>query len=77
MAKYLQGKFRCNNPEKYAGNCTNINFRSSWEFKIMRHLDNDTNIIEWSSEEIIIPYRSPLDNKIHRYYPDFKITGKQ
>jgi hypothetical protein len=28
-------------------------------------------VIQWSSEEIIIPYVSPMDNKIHRYFPDF------
>ena len=30
-------------------------------------------ILEWSSEEIVIPYVSPVDTKTHRYYPDFWI----
>ena len=38
---------------------------------IMSFLDNNTNVLEWSSEEHIIPYRSPLDGKVHRYFPDF------
>ena len=39
----------------------------------MRYCDSNQNILEWGSEEYMIPYRSPLDNKIHRYFPDFYI----
>jgi len=39
----------------------------------MKYCDSNQNILEWGSEEYIIPYRSPLDNKIHRYFPDFYI----
>ena len=39
----------------------------------MVYCDNNPNIIEWGSEEIIIPYRSPVDRKVHRYFPDFYI----
>ena len=39
----------------------------------MRYCDKNSNILEWGSEEIIIPYRSPLDQRIHRYFPDFYI----
>lgn len=39
----------------------------------MRYLDSHPNVIQWSSEEIIIPYVSPMDNRIHRYFPDFWI----
>jgi hypothetical protein len=38
------------------------------------YLDEHKDILNWSSEEIIIPYRSPVDGKIHRYFPDFKVT---
>jgi len=37
----------------------------------MRHLDTHPGVIQWSSEEIVIPYVSPMDNRIHRYFPDF------
>lgn len=30
-----------------------------------------SNVVQWGSEEFSIPYRSPIDNKIHRYFPDF------
>ena len=35
--------------------------------------DESPNIVQWSSEELVIPYRSPVDRKVHRYFPDFFI----
>ena len=69
--KYKQGLFKPKNPEKYKGDVTNITYRSQWELKLMIHLDNHPSVIWWKSEEVIVPYRSPIDNKIHRYFPDF------
>lgn len=43
----------------------------------MVYCDNSDNILEWGSEEVIIPYLSPWDGKIHRYFPDFYIKVKQ
>ena len=34
--------------------------------------DNQPSILEWGSEEVIIPYRAP-DGIVRRYYPDFYI----
>lgn len=42
----------------------------------MKYLDEHPDVINWASEEICIPYRSPLDNKVHRYFPDFYIKRK-
>jgi hypothetical protein len=39
----------------------------------MKYLDDNVNVLQWASEEIIIPYKSPLDGKWHRYFPDFVI----
>jgi hypothetical protein len=66
-----KGRFVPRNPEKYKGNPTNIVYRSSWELKFMGYLDKNPNVLQWASEEVAIPYRSPLDNKWHRYFPDF------
>jgi hypothetical protein len=77
MAKYLQGRFSPKNPEKYQGDASNIIYRSSWELKFMRRCDSDSNIVEWSSEETVIPYISPMDGRIHRYFPDFKVKTVQ
>tara|TARA_B100000575_G_C23091844_1_gene629505 strand:- start:178 stop:612 length:435 start_codon:yes stop_codon:yes gene_type:complete len=67
------GYYKPKNPKKYRGNPSNIVYRSSWERKFMKYCDNTPSILEWGSEEVIIPYRSPLDGKAHRYYPDFYI----
>ena len=67
------GKFRPRHPKKYKGDPTNITFRSLWEKKFMSYCDLNESINEWQSEEFWIPYRSPLDNRVHRYFPDFFI----
>ena len=70
MAAY-QGKFKPKNPSKYKGDPTNIVYRSSWELKLMMYLDTHPNVLKWGSEEIVIPYESPVDGRMHRYFPDF------
>lgn len=71
-----KGKFKPKYPEKYAGDPTNIIYRSLWELRLMRYFDQSTSVIKWGSEEVIIPYRSPVDNRIHRYFPDFIVKTK-
>jgi hypothetical protein len=71
-----RGLFKPRNPSKYKGNPNNIIYRSSWELKLMRHLDIHPDVLFWASEELVIPYRSPIDNKIHRYYPDFYVKKR-
>jgi hypothetical protein len=66
-----KGWFRPKNPKKYNGDPTNIVYRSSWEHRVMKYLDDSPNVIWWASEEIFIRYVSPVDNKTHRYFPDF------
>ena len=73
MAKYYQGKFNPKNPHKYKGDFTNIIYRSGWELKLMSYLDKHPHVTKWNSEEIIIPYRSCVDGKMHRYFPDFYV----
>jgi len=71
-----KGYFRPRNPQKYKGNPSNIVYRSLWELKLMRYLDDHPDVLGWGSEELIIPYRSPIDGKIHRYFPDFIVKKK-
>ncbi len=66
-----KGKFRPKNPQKYKGDANNIIYRSTWEIKVMNYLDENPNVIWWGSEELPIPYYSPVDRKKHRYFPDF------
>ena len=72
-----KGKYKPSFPEKYRGDPTNIIYRSLWERKFCVYCDLNENIIEWASEEKCIPYRSPIDGKIHRYFPDFLIKVKE
>ena len=72
-----KGKYKPRIPSKYKGDPTNIIYRSLWERKFMVYCDSTTNILEWGSEEIVLPYRSPIDNKVHRYYPDFYIKVRE
>lgn len=76
MPKYIQGKFRPKNPTKYAGDPNNIVYRSSWELKAMMFFDAHPDILYWASEELAIPYISPVDNRTHRYFVDFIIKAK-
>ena len=70
------GRFTPKNPRKYVGDPNNIIYRSSWECKVMDWLDRNDDIISWASEELIIPYLSPVDNRVHRYFPDFLVKSK-
>jgi len=70
------GQFRPRNPKKYIGDSNNIIYRSTWECKVMSWLDLNDNIISWASEEVIIPYISPVDNRYHKYFPDFLVKVK-
>ncbi len=66
-----KGWFTPRNPKKYKGDATNIVYRSSWELRVMKYLDEQPNVVWWASEELPIPYKSPVDQKVHRYFPDF------
>ena len=72
-----KGRYTPRNPKKYRGNHNNIVYRSLWELKFMKYCDRSASILEWGSEEIIIPYISPWDNRVHRYFPDFYIKVRQ
>ena len=72
-----KGRYNPVNPNKYKGNPQNIIYRSLWERKFMVYCDTNDKVLEWGSEEIIIPYISPWDGKKHRYFPDFYIKVKQ
>lgn len=70
-SKYRQGIYQVVYKEKYKGNVHAVNFRSSYELKVMRFLDLNPNVLEWSSEETIIPYQNPLTGRVSRYFVDF------
>ena len=77
MAESLKSKYKPSNPQKYKGDYNNIICRSTWERKFCRWCDLNESIISWGSEEFFIPYVSPVDNRVHRYFPDFIIKLKE
>ena len=74
--KTYKGWFKPKNPQKYKGDSNNIVFRSSWEHRVMKWFDEHPQVEWWGSEELVISYISPVDNKKHRYFPDFVVKVK-
>ena len=71
FGKTYKGWFNPRQPTKYKCDADNIVYRSTWERRVMKWLDEHPNVLWWSSEELAVPYKSPIDNKMHRYFPDF------
>jgi len=62
--------------DKYSGDYTKIICRSSWETRFFNWCDNNPNVVSYSSEETIIPYKCSTDSKLHRYFVDARIQVK-
>jgi hypothetical protein len=77
MAESIKSIFKPTKPKKYKGDARNIICRSSWERRFCNWCDTNESILEWGSEEFWIPYLSPIDNRTHRYFPDFIIKVKE
>ena len=77
MGESKKSLFKPAFPRKYKGNPNNIICRSTWETKFCNYCDLNENILEWGSEEFYIKYLSPVDNRVHKYYPDFIIKVKE
>ena len=77
MNESIKSRYRPSFPKKYKGNSNNIICRSSWERRFCAWCDLNENILEWASEEFCIPYVSPIDGRVHRYFPDFLIKVKE
>jgi hypothetical protein len=67
----FRARFLPKHPEKYEGEVDKIFARSSWEASVMKFFDGSRDIIRWGSEINVIPYLSPLDSRVHEYWPDF------
>jgi len=72
-----KGKYKVKNPNKYVGAVDKVRYRSSWERRFMVYCDvTQPKIERWSSEELVLPYVSPTDGRVHRYFPDFWIEQR-
>ena len=77
MSKSIKSRYKPSNPQKYVGDVNNIICRSSWERRFCNWCDSNESILEWGSEEFWIPYRSPVDNRVHKYFPDFFVKVRE
>jgi hypothetical protein len=68
MSRWRQGIFTPKYQDKFIGK--NAIYRSGLELKFFRFCDNNPNVLEWGSENIVVPYKSPIDNRMHRYFVD-------
>jgi hypothetical protein len=66
-----KGRYIPKNPSKYVADPTKITYRSMWEKKFMVFCDTNESVLRWGSETIVVPYKSPVDGKMHRYFVDF------
>lgn len=78
VSRFYQGKYIPAHPTKFAGDLSNIVFRSSWELRCLQFFDNNPSITKVMSEEIKIPYWNPVKQRMANYFPDFyiEVTGK-
>ena len=74
-SKYRQGIFTPVNQDKFIGN--KAIYRSGLELRFMRFCDSNDNVLRWGSENVIIPYISPLDGRVHKYYVDNFVIIKE
>ena len=75
-SKFKQGIYKPVHREKYRG-AKLPEYRSSWELKFFQWCDRNVNILEWSSESVIVPYVSPVDKRVHRYFVDSNILLRE
>lgn len=76
-SQYKQGRFRPQHPEKYAGNPTQIIYRSGWELLFCQYCDRDPRIVRWGSEEVPIRYVHPIKGVEQNYYVDFWLVVRE
>lgn len=67
------GKYKIKKPEKYAGNTNSVVYRSLWEKQAFKWCENNPKVKMWNSEEVVVPYKSTVDKKLHRYFVDLLI----
>ena len=76
MEYFKKGVYKPVNSSKYIGKADPV-YRSSYELKFFRWADNNKNVIKWGSEALKIPYQSPVDGRVHHYYPDNIVRIKE
>ena len=73
---FRQGIYRPIHHKKFLGK-KYPQYRSSWELHFFKWCDHNPNVLEWTSEGVIVPYTSPIDSRVHRYYVDNTLVLKE
>jgi len=68
-----KGRYTIKNKSKYLGNPDSVVYRSLWERQVFRWCEDNPRVKRWNSEEIVVPYKCQIDNRIHRYYVDLLV----
>ena len=58
-----KGKLQTREPNKYMGDSDNIIYRSMWERRCMKYFDINPSVLQWASEEVVIPYYDSMTKK--------------
>ncbi len=67
---WVQGVFNPVHKRKYNGSWP-ITYRSRPELLVMKWMDSQRNVLRWSSESVVIPYRLSQDDRLRKYFVDF------
>ena len=68
-----KGRYKLKHPEKYVGDGNKVVYRSLWERNTFRWCENNPKVKSWNSEEVVVPYKSTVDKRLHRYFVDLLI----
>ena len=68
-----KGRYKLKHPEKYVGDANKVVYRSLWERNTFRWCENNPKVKSWNSEEVVVPYKSTVDKRLHRYFVDLLI----
>lgn len=74
--EFRQGVYKPVNNLKYIGG-KYPRYLSSWELKFFKWCDRNPHVTKWSSENVHIPYISPVDGKLHKYLVDNVVYIKE
>jgi hypothetical protein len=71
-----KGTYTPKNRHKYIGNSERVIYRSLWERNVMRWIDENDDIVQFSSEEIVVPYFDESTNVHRKYFVDLWFKTK-
>lgn len=67
------GVYTLVNKDKYKGDPSEVHWRSSWERLTFKWCDLNPDVLWWSSEKHLVPYKCKTDGKVHTYYTDLSV----